>query len=448
MRMKPHGPLLKQRRSFPPKVLLLGIGIFVALLILLSAFLTMPGIFSSFVSLWLPLILRWAHLIYGFAWIGTSFFFIFVENSLEPNPKESNLAGQLWTVHGGGIYRFEKYRTAPIPLPSLLHWFRWDAYLTWTTGFALLVLLFYAHPEATLIDPQIAPLSPQVAVLCSLGILIASWLVYMGLAASTLLNRPPLFTVVCCLLLSLLAYGLTHLFSGRGAFLQLGAVLGTIMAGNVLFVIIPSQKRFLEAASRGERLDPELVKRTHLRSIHNNYLAFPVLFAMMSNHFPFTFQSKANWLVLLCLLLAGGTVRHAVNLRQKRKPWLSWLFGGMALLLVSVIVAQPTQSSFPPLVSPRKISDADVEMILRSRCSGCHAHNPTLARLTAPPAGIVLENLEDLCKVLPLARTQLIDLRTMPPGNFTGMTEGERMALGLWIEKKQQDGRQQKNRGQ
>ncbi len=337
--MEPHTPLRSGRRSSLGTSLLLGIGIAGALLPALFALCSLPGFGTSLLSLWLPLLLRWAHLIYGIAWIGASFYFIFVENSLERFPGESALAGRLWTVHGGGVYRLEKYRTAPLPLPALLHWFRWDAYLTWMTGFALLILLFYAHPEATLIDPQIAPLSPGMAVLCSLAILAAGWLAYAGLAATPLLQRPRLFALFSCLLLAALAFTLTHLYSGRGAFVQTGAVLGTIMVGNVLFVIIPAQRRFLHAAQRGERLDPAQVERTHLRSLHNNYLAFPVLFTMISNHFPFAFLGRDNWLVLFCLLLAGGTVRHAVNLRQRQQPWLPWLLGGAALVFGALIAA-------------------------------------------------------------------------------------------------------------
>ncbi|MDD4934039.1 MAG: urate hydroxylase PuuD, partial [Methylacidiphilaceae bacterium] len=341
---------------------------------------------------------------------------------------------RLWTVHGGGVYRLEKYRTAPRPLPTALHWFRWDAYLTWLTGFALLVSVFYSHPEATLIDPQVARLSPETAILSSLAILATGWLAYSGLCATPLLYRPPLFALLSSLLLAALAFGLTHLYSGRGAFLHLGAVLGTIMAGNVLFVIIPSQRRFLQAARRGERLDPAQVERTHLRSLHNNYLAFPVLFTMMSGHFPFAFLGRANWLVLFFLLLAGGTVRHGVNLRQRRKPWLAWIFVGIALLVGAIASTRPAPVG-PPLRTPsQEATDAEVEAILHRRCAGCHAATPTLAHLATPPAGIVLDSVEALQIALPLVREQAVRIRAMPPGNATGMTEDERTLLGRWIQ--------------
>ncbi len=431
--MEPHSPLRSGRRSSLGTSLLLGIGIAGALLPALFALSSLPGFGTSLLSLWLPLLLRWAHLIYGIAWIGASFYFIFVENSLERFPGESALAGRLWTVHGGGVYRLEKYRTAPLPLPALLHWFRWDAYLTWMTGFALLILLFYAHPEATLIDPQIAPLSPGMAVLCSLAILAAGWLAYAGLAATPLLQRPRLFALFSCLLLAALAFTLTHLYSGRGAFVQTGAVLGTIMVGNVLFVIIPAQWRFLHAAQRGERLDPAQVERTHLRSLHNNYLAFPVLFTMISNHFPFAFLGRDNWLVLFCLLLAGGTVRHAVNLRQRQQSWLPWLLGGAALVFGAITFARPTPVISPPRAPTREATDAEVEAILLRRCSGCHAAKPTLAHLASPPSGVVLDTLEGLREALPLVWSQAVELRAMPPGNLTGMTEEERLLLSQWI---------------
>ncbi|MDD2676678.1 MAG: urate hydroxylase PuuD [Methylacidiphilaceae bacterium] len=432
--MEPQTTLRTGRRSPLGKHPLLGIGIGGGLLLALFAFASRPGVGSSLLSLWLPLLLRWAHLIYGFAWIGASFYFIFVENRLDRFPTGSKLAGRLWTVHGGGVYRLEKYRTAPDPLPTPLHWFRWDAYLTWLTGFALLVSVFYSHPEATLIDPQVARLSPGSAILWSLAILAGGWLIYSGLCTTPLLHHPPLFALFSCLLLAALSFGLTHLYSGRGAFLHLGAVLGTIMAGNVLFVIIPSQRRFLQAARRGENLDPAQVERTHLRSLHNNYLAFPVLFTMMSGHFPFAFLGKANWLVLFFLLLAGGTVRHGVNLRQRRKPWLPWMAGGAAFLFGAIALAQPESPVAPLRPTPREASGAEVEAILLRRCAGCHAEKPTLAHLQSPPARVILDSLAGLERALLAVREQAIHARAMPPGNYTGMTEEERSILEQWIQ--------------
>ncbi len=434
--MEPHAPL-RAGGSALRKSLLFGLGISGTLLLLLFAFRSPPAFGASLLSLWLPLLLRWAHLIYGIAWIGASFYFIFVENSLERLPREAELAGRLWTVHGGGVYRLEKYRTAPLPLPSPLHWFRWDAYLTWTTGFFLLMAVYYAHPEATLIDPQVARLSPKAAVLSSLAVVGGGWLVYAGLTATPLLYRPPLFALLSCLLVGALAFGLTHLYSGRGAFLHLGAVLGTVMAGNVLFVIIPSQRRFLEAARRGETLDPEKVTRTHLRSLHNNYLAFPVLFTMISNHFPLVFLAKASWLVLACLVVGGGTVRHGINLRQRRKPWLPWMLGGAALLFGAIAFTRPDSAAAQRRASAREASDGLIETILLRRCAGCHAEKPTLAHLTSPPAGLVLDSLEGLRKALPLVQEQASRTRAMPPGNLTGMTEEERAILELWIRARQ-----------
>lgn len=425
--MEPHSPLRRRERFPLGKPLSLGVGIGGLLLLLGFAFRA-----DSALALWLPLLLRWAHLVYGVAWIGASFHFIFVENSLERLPEDPKLAGRLWTVHGGGVYRLEKYRTAPIPLPAPLHWFRWDAYFTWVTGFLLLLFVEYAHPEATLIDPQVARLSPEGAVLSSLAILGGGWLAYAGLTSTPLLHRPPLFALLSVLLLAALSFGLTHLYSGRGAFLHLGAVLGTIMAGNVLFVIVPSQRRFLEAARRGDPLDPEQVERTHLRSLHNNYLAFPVLFTMISNHFPFAFQSRANWMVLVCLLLAGGTVRHAVNVRLRGRPWLPWVAGGAVLFFGAIALCRPEAAALPTAAA-REATDARIEGILLRRCAGCHAAHPTLAHLASPPAGIVLDSPEALRRALPLVREQAVRTRAMPPGNLTGMTEEERALLERWI---------------
>ena len=260
---------------------------------------------------WLNLILRWAHVLFGIAWIGASFYFIFLENSLNrTDGLRPDIAGNLWAIHGGGFYYVEKYKVAPGELPKTLHWFKYEAYFTWLTGFLLLVLVYYSNAKAYLIDETVLKLSVSQAISISLGSIFGSWFLYDLLCKSELKNNPKLFAATGFLLLVLISYFLSHVFDGRAAFIHVGALLGTIMVGNVFFIIIPSQKALVSAAIEGKPLDERLGKNAGLRSLHNNYITLPVVFIMISNHFPSTFGNAYNWAILTGIEGNLGKAQH------------------------------------------------------------------------------------------------------------------------------------------
>jgi len=388
---------------------------------------------------WLNLAVRWLHIVYGIAWIGASFYFIFLENALERVGVRAELSGNLWAIHGGGIYYLEKYKTAPKALPPYLHWFKWDAYLTWVTGFLLLVIVYYADPKAILLAPGSA-LSDWAAVAIAVGSLGAAWLLYVALSRTALLYRPALFLLVGGVLVALAAWLMGQVFSGRGTFMHIGAMLGTIMAGNVFFVIIPSQKRLVRAAQQGEALDPAFVSWVQLRSRHNNYLTLPVLFTMIAHHFPTTYSGGLNWLILLLLFAAGVAVRHFINVTEQRHhatleqggamPYL--LVAALALLLGAFYLSAPKRSAAAAEGPP--VPFEQVRRIIDTHCHVCHATRPTQPGFASAPAGFVLDTPEQIVAQAHKIKQVAVDSEYMPLGNLTQMTKEERELLGRWIE--------------
>jgi len=272
---------------------------------------------------WGSLLLRWLHLIVGIAWIGSSFYFVWLDNSLKPpvDPalKAKGVGGELWAVHGGGFYNPQKYLVAPAHLPDELHWFKWESYSTWLSGFALVSTLYYFQASTYMVDPSVAAISPATAVAIGLGTLAGGWVVY-DVLCRLLINRSQLlFGLIYYSFVVAVAYALTHLLSGRAAFIHVGAMIATTMSGNVFFWIIPGQKRVVAAMQRGEAPDPLDGIRAKQRSYHNNYLTLPVLFCMISNHYAFTYTHAMAWLVLAVILLAAVLIRHFFNLRHKGK---------------------------------------------------------------------------------------------------------------------------------
>ena len=406
---------------------------------------------------WCSLLLRWLHLVAGIAWIGSSFYFVWLDNHLEPprDPEgtDSGVAGELWAVHGGGFYRSQKYRVAPQRLPPTLHWFYWEAYTTWLSGFALLVLLYLLRAEGYLIDPSVVALSKSTAIVIALSVLIASWLSYDLLCRSPLGRDARALGAVLAAMVALLAWGLCQLFSGRGAFLLFGASLGTIMVANVLLVIIPGQRELVRAKREGREPDPTPGVRAKQRSVHNTYFTLPVLFAMVSNHYAVTYGGHYNWATLIALSFAGACIRFWFVTRHPpggRGGWLAALPAALAVATVVALVAAlaPAHSSrptgqaarsgdrgatFPQERVPPGVDAAVVAAIVAQRCVPCHATQPTQAGFDAPPNGIVLESLSELRAHLPEVQKQLA-LHTMPLGNLTQMTDDERAAVLLWIE--------------
>lgn len=375
---------------------------------------------------WLNLGLRWAHVVVGIAWIGASFYFIWLDNHLEA-AKDPKLAGELWAVHGGGFYRAEKFRVAPAELPARLHWFKWEAYWTWITGFALLVTLYYFNAELYLIDPQVMPLSKGAAIGIGLGFLVAGLAVYEGLCRSPLGRSEALLSGILLVLLALLAWGLTQVFSGRGAFLHYGAILGTIMVGNVAHVIIPGQRRMVRAMTEGRPPDPKDGLMGKQRSVHNTYFTLPVVFAMISNHYATTFGHRWGWLVLVLLTVAGALVRVWFVMRHKgRAPAWVWILGVVFALAAAALVAPRPQSGTAP------VSFAEVKRVIDTRCVACHAEKPAFQGFSEPPKGVRLDTPERIGAQALHIHQQTVLSRAMPPGNLTGLTEEERALLERW----------------
>jgi len=389
---------------------------------------------------WLALLLRWLHLVTGIAWIGASFYFVWLDNHMLPPAAgaDPGVGGELWAVHGGGFYRSQKYRLAPASLPATLHWFYWEAYATWLSGFALLCLLYFWRAEAYLIDPAVAALSKSGAVALGVGALLLSWVVYDALCRSPLGRHLGVLAAVLALLLSFEAWELCHLFSGRGAYMVFGAALGTIMVANVLFVIIPGQRELVRAKEQGRELDPRPGLRGKLRSVHNTYFTLPVLFVMISNHYAITYGARYNWLVLIALCLAGACIRvwfvarhHAAQRGGRTPPW-SALLGVASCLAVIILLAPargPGDARATAAVAPEA---ARAQQIIAARCAPCHAHTPTQPGFSAAPDGLVFESLEQVEAHLPEVRAQLLT-RAMPLGNLTGITEEERAILLGWV---------------
>jgi uncharacterized membrane protein len=436
---------------------------------------------SAYALEWLGLLGRWLHLITGIAWIGSSFYFVWLDNHLTPPTdaalRAKGVGGELWSVHGGGFYNAQKYRVAPQTLPANLHWFYWEAYSTLLSGFFLLCLLYYAQAEVYLIDPRVAALSKPAAIGASLGFLIGGWLVYDALCRSALARHGAWLGGVLALLLCGAAFGLCHLFSGRGAFIMWGAMLGTIMVANVFFVIIPAQRAMVRAKQEGRAPDPAAGLRGKLRSVHNTYFTLPVLFAMVSNHYALTFSARYNWLVLIAISAAGVSIRsyfvdrHKSHERGGRtSPWPAVVGLGLLAATAAALVPRPAPqnlsaalaqrpgapnlsalvpgsggphnvSALSPRTAPAVLSDSAaspaaefnaIQAIVAQRCAPCHAAAPSQPGFATAPKGLLLDSRDDLLTHVALIAPQ-VETRAMPIGNLTGMTDAERNELLEWI---------------
>jgi len=385
---------------------------------------------------WLNLLLRWGHLITGIAWIGASFYFIWLDNSLEePNDdnKKKGLGGQLNSIHGGGFYEVGKYTLAPPAMPKTLHWFKWEAYSTWVTGFFLLTLMYYVGAETYLIDATKLPLKPWQAIFASLTVFCGGWLIYHTLCKSPLARNGWLLATVLLILTGWLAWLLGEIFSDRAAYLHVGAVMGTCMAANVLVVIIPGQKALVAAVQMGQAPDPKYAKASKLRSVHNNYLTLPVLFLMISNHYPMTYGHEYAWAVLLALVLIGAWTRHFFNLRHKGKTepgiLVSSAFG---LLLLAWFMAPASPEKKHGNVTTG-ISDEAAWNLIQRHCTHCHSAQPTDEIFTVAPGGVMLDSAAQIAQWRTRIEARVVIAKDMPFLNKTGMTEEERAQLGEWL---------------
>lgn len=418
---------------------------------------------------WLNLSVRWVHMITGVAWIGASFYFVWLENNLNRvNPKDG-LAGDLWAIHGGGIYHLEKYKLAPPTMPDNLHWFKWEAYFTWMSGIALLCVVFYANPTLYLLAPG-SSLSGPEGVLLGLGSLLAGWFIYSFLCDSALGKRPALLGLILFVLLIAAAYGFSKVFSGRGAYLHVGAVIGTIMVGNVFRIIMPAQRALVAAIAENRTPDPALPAKGLLRSRHNNYFTLPVLFIMISNHFPSTYGSQYNWLILAGIAVAAVLVRHYFNTRHNSQKY-AWTLpaGALAMICLAYVTgpkpvstapdvakapaaieyqplpetalggglkpAAPAAPAAEPAAAPAQASiDFDkVHGVIQERCAVCHSAKPTSPLFSTAPAGVMFDTPAQIQQQAARIQAQAVASQIMPLGNITQMTQQERDLIGTWI---------------
>lgn len=385
---------------------------------------------------WLNLAVRWLHVTAGIAWIGSSFYFIWLDNHLvQPNSGEAS--GELWSVHGGGFYHNEKYQVAPSAMPDHLHWFKWEAYFTWISGFSLLVLVYYVGARNYLIDPSKMALTPVEATGIGLAALATGWIFYDLLCRSPLGRNNKLVGVIWFLFLVGAAIVLNSIFSSRGAYLHIGAMIGTAMVANVFFVIIPNQRKVVADLVAGRDPDPKLGQAAKQRSLHNNYMTLPVLFIMISPHYPMTFGAPRPWLVLALLGLTGVAVRHVFNLRHKGQLSIPAIGVAVGLALTSVTYVTFAQSTAVAATSAAEPASslhyAAIAPIISRRCSECHAEHPTNPAFAQPPMGVVLDNYAHVSALAPKIKQFAVDSQVMPLGNVTHMTKAERAELGAWI---------------
>ena len=380
---------------------------------------------------WLNLAIRWLHLTAGIAWIGSSFYFVWLDMHLKP-PAQGQASGEVWSVHGGGFYHNQKYQIAPSTMPAELHWFRWEAYFTWLSGFSLLVLVYYVGASNFLIDPAKAALSVPAAIGIGLVSIALSWLVYDLLCRSTLGSNNLLLGIVWFVYLLMAAVVLDDLFNARAAYMHIGAIIGSVMVGNVFFIIIPNQRIVVADLIAGRTPDPALGAAAKQRSLHNNYMTLPVLFIMISHHYPMTYGAERPWLVLALLGLTGVAVRHVFNLRHRGQKTGRTMVLATVLALASVTYVT-LEKGTPSATAGAAPHYADIQPILTTHCTGCHSAHPTNPAVTAPPLGVMLDSYEHAVPVAARVKAMAVDSEVMPLGNPTRMTKAEREKLGAWI---------------
>lgn len=393
---------------------------------------------DPYITEWLNLIIRFAHLIVGIAWIGASFYFVWLDNHLEKPPEEKaekGISGDLWAIHGGGFYEVAKYKLAPPKMPTTLHWFKWEAYTTWITGFLLLSLMFYVGAESYLIDPRVQELTQWQAIGLGLGAIIIGVGSYELLVRTKLKDHGLVLAVILFIIATALSYGLTQVFSARGAYMHMGAILGTIMAGNVFFGIMPSQRALVKAVEEGATPDSKYGLNAKLRSTHNTYITLPVLFIMISNHYPITYNHSANWLVLMAIILITAAVRQYFVLRHfgKQKPMVL-----VSSIIATIVLAYAIAPKTVELTAEQKqhdVSNAQVQHIIETRCSACHSEAPTDDVFTSPQGGVIFSDIASIKQWAPRIEARVVHSKDMPFMNKTQMTEEERLTLSLWLSK-------------
>jgi uncharacterized membrane protein len=393
---------------------------------------------ESYIVDWLNLGVRWLHFIAGVAWIGASLYFVMLDMSLKapkrPEDAKRGVGGELWAVHGGGFYVSQKFRVGPIgePLSEDLHWSKWEAYTTWLSGMALLAIIYWFGANAYLIDKSVMDLPVPAAIAISAGSLVVGWLVYDTLCKT--IKHDLALSIVIYVLLVAAAWGYAQVFGGRAAYVHVGALIGTIMVWNVFFQIIPGQKQMVAEIRAGKDPDPTPGIIGKQRSVHNTYFTLPVLFIMISNHYPMTYGSKYNWLILAVFLLSGALIRQYFVLRHVGKN-LVWLpaTGAAMLVLLAILMAPKPAATGAPSTAAKTITFAEVQPLLKERCTVCHSEKPTFAGFVQPPGGLALDTPEQVKAAAQRIHQQTIATQAMPIGNLTKMTDDERALLGKWL---------------
>jgi uncharacterized membrane protein len=384
---------------------------------------------------WLNIGLRWVHLVAGIGWIGTSLYFMWLDAALiRAERPGGDVEGHAWLLHSGGFYLVERRKLPPGQLPSPIHWFKWEAAMTWLTGFPLLVIVYYLTGGVLLVDPAVSSISPRAAVAVGIGLLIVSWIVYDALWMSPLARgRGQAATLISWALLFAVVYGLTHVLSGRAAFIHTGALIGTIMVANVWQRIVPAQRELIAAAEAGRTPDATLSARAKQRSTHNSYVTFPVIFTMLSNHYPATYGHPLNWLILWLLIVVGAGVRHVMigHERGKRVDW--WLVPVAAALAAVVYLTSPAWFG-PRTRAGAPVAFAAAREVIDRRCLSCHSARNTDEVFRIAPNGVTFDTPETIRARADTIRARVVVLRNMPLANKTSMTDAERDLLARWLD--------------
>jgi uncharacterized membrane protein len=394
---------------------------------------------------WLSLLVRWFHVIAGVAWIGASFYFIWLDNNLRTPPEwkqKKGIKGDLWAVHGGGFYEVAKYEYGPEKMPSTLHWFKWEAYSTWLSGMALLVLVYYFGASAYLIDPTVLALTPSQSISFGLLFIVVGWALYELACRSKLGLHPKICALLVSILVIVSCWVAASLFSGRGAYIHVGALLGTIMVGNVFFNIMPGQRKMVDAVANEKPINPKWGANAKLRSVHNNYFTLPLLFIMISNHYPMTYQHDLNWLILVCIIAISAYVRHYFNLKHNdiNKPSIL-VIGGVAMAALALFVSwpKPAVSTNVPYSDSVSVETLDplqtgVFKIVSTHCTNCHSATPTDPVFTTAPLGVMFDTWEQIEAKADIIVHRAAVTKDMPLMNKTHMTQEERQLLVKWLE--------------
>jgi uncharacterized membrane protein len=409
-------------------------GMLLAILgILVNTYILVQGTpLESHMMEWLNIVIRLMHITFGIAWIGASFYFVFLENALNRTEDvRDELAGNLWAVHGGGFYYLEKYKVAPKTIPKHLHWFKYEAYFTWLSGFCLLFVVYYFNASAFLIDKNVLDITATQGILIGVGSFVVAWVIYDLMCKSALIKNQLAFAAVGFLLLIGFAWFYCQVFSSRAAYIHFGAMIGSIMVANVFFVIIPGQKEMVRCATLGLPLDSSIGKKALARSLHNNYFTLPVLFVMVSNHFPSTFGYEYPWLILGVISLGTAGVKHYLNLKEKKDLNVWILPVSVIILLAACFISAPSAN---PYECKKEVSFSEVNEIIQKRCVSCHSSKPTDDTYKVAPNGVMYDTPEAIAAKKDLIMQRVVITKTMPQNNKTNMTEEERNTLRCWIE--------------